>query len=166
MPVIDESYRFDIQIRYIPAIIERLVPKPQPGSSEQVMNKYYDDLDKKYKDVSDHHTHPNPTYLTLADVELQGNDWELYGEDTFSRMAWLRREVTATVAGFPLTYKDGDVVYLKYTANEPSGTVSFGEPREIVISGQNASSRRTTRRLGRRNRRNRRRNTRRSTRKN
>ena len=159
MPAPDESYRFYIVIRSISAIMSKLLQAPQPGASAQVRNKYYDDYAKKYKDISDHHTFVNPAYLTLADVELQENEWDDYGDNTFRRMANLRRKVTATVAGFPVKYEEGEVVDLIYKPNQPSGTVSFGAPKEHVIEGHNVSSP-YRRRSRRRNRRIRRRSTR------
>jgi hypothetical protein len=160
VPAPDGSYEFKIIIRAISAIMGKLLQAPQPGASSQVRNKYYDDYAKKYKDISDHHTFVDPEYLTLADVELQGNEWDDYGDNTFRRMANLRRKVTATVAGFPLTYEEGEVVDLIYKPNQP-GFVSFGAPKEHVIEGHNVSSpyRRRSRRKNRRIRR-------RSTRKN
>lgn len=156
--------RFKLRVIQLDLIMDTLVRPPQIGAPLHVQIKYETDLHKKYEEISNLHTTIDPEYLTLEDVELLGNEWSHDSHDNlFGRFASLKRPVNAIVAGFTLSYKIGEELWLEYDGHSETGVAVLYRPDSpIMKDGHAIVYQRKTRRLGRRNRRNRSRNTRRS----
>jgi len=147
--------------------MDTLVRQPQMGASPSVWDTYWRNVEREHQRISNHHTVIDPEHLTLEDVSLLGNEWgQLPEQNLVGRFASLNRSVSAIVAGYHLSYKMGEELWLEYEGHSETGTAWLSRPESpIMKDGHIVVAQRKTRRFGRKNRRNRRRSTRRSARK-
>ena len=153
--------RFKVRVTPLELIMDTLVKQPQRGAPPSVWNTYGRNVEREYERISNHHTVIDPVYLTLEDVDLHGNEWgQLPQQNLVGRFASLNIPVTATVAGFHLSYKIGEELWLEYDGHSETGTAWLSRPNSpIMKDGHVLVAQRKTRRSNRRkNRHNRSRN--------
>ena len=162
---------FKVRVKPLEEIMDDFVEQPQEGAPPSVWHTYGRNVEREYERISNEHTTIDPVYLTLDNVALHGNEWEQYPQQNLvGRFASLEIPVSAKVAGYTLSYKIGEEVWLEYDGHSETGVAWLSEPKSRMMKdGHILVAQRKTRRSDRRkNRRNRSRNTRRrrSTRKN
>jgi hypothetical protein len=85
------------------------------GASPSVWDTYWRNVEREHQRISNRHTVIDPEHLTLEDVSLLGNEWEQHSQQNLvGRFASLAIPVSAIVAGFRLSYKIGEELWLEY----------------------------------------------------
>jgi hypothetical protein len=152
--------RFKLRVLPLELIMDTLVKQPQIGAPPSVWDTYGRNVEREYERISNHHTVIDPEYLTLEDVSLLGNEWEQHSQQNLvGRFASLNRPVSAIVAGFHLSYKIREELWLEHDGHSETGTAWLSRPESPMMKeGHILVAQRKTRRSGRRK--NRRRSTR------